>query len=634
MPTGPSSSKLPFLLPSEPNVTFTSIITVGDVLPGSTGGVFAGIPDGIGMFDNGNGTVTVLINHEIASGGITRDHGSTGAFVDSLIIRKSDLTVISGDDAIKSLSLWNTTTQSYELSTPATGTISRLCSADLPAVSAYYNAASGLGTTTRIFMSGEETGDESRAFGVIVSGANKGQAYELAALGNQSFENLAANPFAQDKTIVVTTDDTSPAGQVYIYVGNKQSTGSDIDKAGLTNGLLYGIKVAGGLSETNTNVAAMNTTFTLETVGATGDVKNLTGAQIQAASVADGISNFLRPEDAAWDPENPNVLYFATTNSFTGPSRLWKATFTDITHPELGGKIEAVLDGTEGQKMFDNITVGHGKVILQEDPGNQSYIAKTWEYDIATDKLTQQSTFDPALFTPGLAGFITQDEESSGVLDVTDTFGDATHRAYLLDAQVHKLTNDPTTVEQGQLLLMKVEIPHWGGTGNDKLNGDAAANTLLGFAGNDTIKGGSGNDVLIGDLGIDKLEGGAGNDTLDGGLGNDVLTGGAGADIFLFENIRNETSTSAQLLGYDDITDFKQGEDFLVLGSNVEIAKEIQIDWNRDGTMDTRLLLKNGGGSIILFGVSDITDADIVHLTATEEKFYYDAFLSANGLHI
>lgn len=197
MPIGPSTTTAPYLIASEPNVVFTSIITVGDSLPGSTGGVFAGIPDGIGAFDNGNGTVTVLVNHEIpGNGGIVRDHGSIGAFVDSIIIRKSDLAVLSGDDAIKSLSLWDTTTQSYQLSNAATGVLSRLCSADLPEVSAFYNAATGLGTTTRIFMTAEETGAEGRPFGVIVSGSNAGKAYELAALGNQSFENQSANPFA------------------------------------------------------------------------------------------------------------------------------------------------------------------------------------------------------------------------------------------------------------------------------------------------------------------------------------------------------------------------------------------------------------------------------------------------------
>ena len=44
---------------------------------------------------------------------------------------------------------------------------------------------------------------------------------------------------------------------------------------------------------------------------------------------------------------------------------------------ELGGTIEALLDGTEGQKMLDNISFDlYGNLIMQEDPGNQAHNLK------------------------------------------------------------------------------------------------------------------------------------------------------------------------------------------------------------------------------------------------------------------
>ena len=152
-----------------------------------------------------------------------------------------------------------------------------------------------------------------------------------------------------------------------------------------------------------------------------------------------------------WDPAHPNMLYFVTTASFNGNSRLYKASFTDITHPELGGTIEALLTGTEGHHMLDNIEISGGKLILQEDPGNTAYIARVWEYDLASDSLIPLAQFDPAHFTPGGSGFIGQYEESSGILDVTALLGDADTRAYLTSAQVHVATDDPATVQLGQL---------------------------------------------------------------------------------------------------------------------------------------------------------------------------------------
>ena len=51
-----------------------------------------------------------------------------------------------------------------------------------------------------------------------------------------------AHPFARDHTIVVALDDSSP-GQVYLYDGAKSSPGTEVHKAGLFGGRLYGIKV-------------------------------------------------------------------------------------------------------------------------------------------------------------------------------------------------------------------------------------------------------------------------------------------------------------------------------------------------------------------------------------------------------
>ena len=370
-----------------------------------------------------------------------------------------------------------------------------------------------------------------------------------------SYENAVANPFAQDKTIIATTDDVT-GGQVYIYIGDKQATGTEIDKAGLTNGELYGIKVSTVAIESNGAIA--NGAFTLQEMGAGGDVSNLTGAALQTESVAEGVTAFLRPEDAAWDPDNPNVLYFVTTNAFGQPSRLYQATFTDIRNPLLGGTIVAVLDGTEGQQMFDNISVANGIVTLQEDPGGQDRLAKVWQYDIAGDTLVEVAAFDPARFTPAAPGFITRDEESSGVIDVTDLLGDRDTRAFLLDAQVHAQTGNPATVEQGQLVAMFIDDPFLtGGRGDDDLFGSAADETLDGGRGDDTARAGSGNDLLYGGRGEDVLDGGAGNDRLFGGrdedrliggTGDDVLSGGRDEDIFVFDN-RGET-------GLDRITDF------------------------------------------------------------------------------
>jgi Ca2+-binding RTX toxin-like protein len=72
-----------------------------------------------------------------------------------------------------------------------------------------------------------------------------------------------------------------------------------------------------------------------------------------------------------------------------------------------------------------------------------------------------------------------------------------------------------------------------GSPGNDTIVGDdAAANVLLGGAGDDTIFGGAMGDLLDGDAGNDHLVSGDGNDDLHGGPGQDRMVGGPGADGF------------------------------------------------------------------------------------------------------
>jgi len=75
--------------------------------------------------------------------------------------------------------------------------------------------------------------------------------------------------------------------------------------------------------------------------------------------------------------------------------------------------------------------------------------------------------------------------------------------------------------------------------------------------------GGSGNDVVIGNAAANVIRGGSGADRLNGLDGNDVLTGGAGGDTFVF-NVK--PSKSANL---DRITDFSVIDDTIQLENAV-----------------------------------------------------------------
>jgi hypothetical protein len=438
----------PYLVPVAPGVVIKALFTAGDsvnVKPDGTPYRMVGIPDGLGALDNGDGTFTLFSNHELQiPAGIARAHGGTGAFVSKWTVRKSDLTFLKGEDLIKKVMVFDPATGSYGAPAPPYS-FNRLCSADLAPVSAFYDADSGLGYNGQFFFSGEEVTDgRTWAHGL------DGTSWELARFGKQAWENTLAHPKPPAGLTIVAGDDDSAINnsQVVFYVGKKTATGNPVEKAGLTNGTLYAIKVAGALQEPAAGFPAA-TAFTLV---ALSNQEGKSMASLDAECLSLGCTTFNRPEDGAWDPAHPNDYYFVTTASFTGPSRLWRVRFTDLSNLAAGGTVEMLLDGTEGQKMLDNIAItASGKIYLLEDVGDQDHLGGVWRYDIAAGKpsLTMVMQSNPVYFAPGAPQFLTKDEEASGVIDASAILGPGW---FLIDVQAHFVSPDAELVEGGQYL--------------------------------------------------------------------------------------------------------------------------------------------------------------------------------------
>ena len=461
--TPPNTTATPYVIPSIPGVFTFPLLTVGDKAA-DNGYALTGIADGLGAFSQGR-TFTLLMNHELTNtaGGV-RKHGSKGAFVSKWTLDRNTMAVLSGEDLIQGeskLYSWDSASSAFKAGTVA---LNRLCSANLPTDTSFLSG--GKGTAERIFLSGEETA-EGGAWAWIVTGPQAGTGWALPYLGRIAWENLPPSPFSGDKTVVMCMDDTSPLGDVYVFVGEKKASGSEIEKAGLHPGSLYGMSVTAGgkavVAEDNTFGLGTSAsgfigsgTFTLLPLGSNGDVSKLSGAALEADTTAKKIFRALRPEDGCWDPRKSfsGDYYFVTTASFTSNSRLWKLHFNDINNPEKGGTIEIVINGGD-QRMFDNVAMdGQGRILIQEDPGEQDYLARIWLYSPVSKKQIEVAKFNPALFTPGQPNFITNDEESSGIIDAQEVLGEGW---FLLDAQVHKATSDPNLVEMGQILAMYVQ---------------------------------------------------------------------------------------------------------------------------------------------------------------------------------
>ncbi|MFD1326675.1 M10 family metallopeptidase [Mycoplana ramosa] len=186
----------------------------------------------------------------------------------------------------------------------------------------------------------------------------------------------------------------------------------------------------------------------------------------------------------------------------------------------------------------------------------------------------------------------------------------------------------------------------YGNNGNDRLYGQEGSDALYGGAGADRLYGGSGtdtasyatatkgvtaslsnpslntndakgdiyssienlygtnyNDKLIGNGYANRLSGGAGNDVLNGGAGNDILAGGSGYDDFIFR----------KGYGKDTILDFTNGLDqidlrsygFKSASSVMSKADQVGADVHITFAATDILLLKN-------FDIADLNKGDFL----------------------
>jgi len=464
-------TKPEYIIASNDAATIKPLAYAGDTISGFT---IKGIPDGMGAYRNADGTITLLSSHEVPSyapiGTFEKAQNGNKAILGSAItkftLNAAGDRILKASDFISSWSFYNYNTKAYQASpvgaAPTTQTlgmdkfISRFCAATLvPAGGlSFKDGGTTYGYEGAVYLAGEEDGDSGYARGFAFD--MDGNAINIARMGLASWENFAPNVKPGKNTVVMGDEDGSATdSQLFMYVGTKTTSGTFADKAGLTNGKLHVMSIPNIANDnafrtTYGKNKPVDVTFA-ETIW-DGDMKTQ-----QADHNAKG-TEMSRIEDGQWDPSNPNVYYFVTTESNKdagatkenpsepGVSRdgggFWRLTFVDGQKPELGAKLELLLDGTEAPYLSkpDNMTMtSEGIVLLQEDPGNNAHVSRIVAFRPKDGKLAVVAEFNKDYFAKDGSKFMTIDEETSGIFDVTSLVskpGD-TAKHFYFNAQVH-----------------------------------------------------------------------------------------------------------------------------------------------------------------------------------------------------
>lgn len=486
------------------SVQLTSIASAGDMV-----GTYLvpGIPDGLGVLKSGN-KLRIITNHEwsatnaIAAGRNSGSGLTQGSFISEMHYDLTTQTVTKAKDFITDVVWYNYATAKFgnkpvapagadaldAYKTPNhSALLNRFCSATLAPEGTFYDKKTARGYRGAVFLAGEEGGDESRGFVSDMTG----QLVQIPGFGLSAWENLIPVPNVGVTTAIMGMEDGSATdSQLWMYQGSKTRTGAWYEKAGFTNGSGYVLAQDPSAPVANDNEIRAKYGKNKEFKVQFAKIDTSVNGKSQNDQAREKGIELARVEDGAFDPANPKDFYFVTTESNKDPKAttpnpltptvsrdggaLWRLSFNDLSNPSEGGTLELLLDGSEIPYLSkpDNITVdGAGNVLIQEDPGNNAQVARIVAYRIEDGALGTVAKFKDELFAEGAKSFITKDEESSGIIDVTEILSKGSsdqNRYYMYVAQIHgpiaKARPDvaaddltlPKAVEGGQWYIMQI----------------------------------------------------------------------------------------------------------------------------------------------------------------------------------
>src|SRR5215207_6016632 len=331
------------LAPVKPGVTTTPLLTVRDRL--SSGYRFESIPDGISVRTRGRGRVDLFVNHEtgkVPFPYVTADPTAANgendfdnAQVSQLRLNQHSAGVLGGSFVIPS-------SRGYQ----------RFCS--------NYLATSKEGFSRQILFTNEESPDyvfrqedswpppigdpaEREAGLVVAMDVRNRKQHPIYGMGRHNHENSVAIP-GYGHPVVLSGDDTftAPSSQLYLYTAD--SAAAVWNDTGSLWAFKSDVPTVNDYGDMTVAGAVPGRFIAVPRAIATGDQTAL-----ETWSNANGVFQFIRVEDIAYDRTTPNIVYFADTGeprAVPGPGAAYMtrgpATFRG---PYMNGRLfKLVLD--------------------------------------------------------------------------------------------------------------------------------------------------------------------------------------------------------------------------------------------------------------------------------------------------
>lgn len=480
-----------------PQLAISSLITNGEFTNGLNPGdsVYAptGIFDGMGAYDNGDGTYTLLVNSELGStaayGYLVNGVALTGARISKFIVDKDtddnasngyQSSIVSGGIAYSAIYDANGALVT-NINQVEGGGFGRFCSSTYVGANSFGN---GRGFVDGIYLTGEENSNVGRMWALDTA---TGGFWSLPGLGRAGWENGTLIDTGSPDTVAVLLmdDNTAP---IYLWAGEKSSApgANFLERNGLaaSQGSLYTWVPSGGSIGTregtigvadsaNLNQLALGTAVagSWQRLGSGTEVAALSGSQLKDLAFSKGALQLIRLEDVHVNPANGQQAVFATTGG-SGADLFGNVITLDFAGAfDAAGRIAAsnttalkviydadrLAQPASGIRSPDNLTWSEdGFIYVQEDrsiaaSNFAAQEASIWKLSpTATDSVTGQAVSErwaqiarnavPTAYgqsDPSAADF--GNWESSGIIDVSDLYGATAGSFFVANVQAHSL---------------------------------------------------------------------------------------------------------------------------------------------------------------------------------------------------
>ena len=486
----------PEMMLAAPGSGFRSeaIYTIG----GGNAGQITGIPDGQGAYRLDKDTIRILVNSEIGN-----DKGysyllASGAELKGARINFIDINnagqVSSGGIAYDTIydRAGKLVTSEAQLRGPGitSGGLNRFCSANLVEADTFGN---GKGAADRLFLLGEEFTNGT----MWILNVDKGELWAAPDLGYGGWESATLVDTGLTDKVAYFMGDDGPADEgapLYLYVGTKKADGNVLERNGLVGGQLYywkaenaAVRNEDGLSAGSSaagNWVAINAKDATK-AGQTGyDAQGYKLAPTLRTEVSNG-GGFMgyRVEDVDFNPLKPNQIAFNTTgggkNDRAGDDKFGSIWTLDVGFDANGLPINAALqhlyDGDApdkqqaGVRSPDNLDwSADGNIYVNEDRSTpfEGTEASIWKVNASSGNAERILVMNRDAALPSgqkdnEAGSLGA-WESSGIIDVSNLYGNAPGTDFFFNVQAHGVTGGSidklNLVEGGQIMAASAAI--------------------------------------------------------------------------------------------------------------------------------------------------------------------------------